>query len=268
VSHDTNVEIAARHINGTVLYPGEEFSAERAVGPTTAENGFLPGDTYEGGKVVQTYGGGVCQTSTTLYNAVIRAELEVTERHNHSFLVSYVDPGFDAAISEGTLDFRFRNNTDAPVYIQAITKDGYLTFNIYGHETRPSNRTLNFESRIEETKEVEKAYDMDASKPVGTIETSGGIAGCVASLWKQVYVDGVFREEEMVNSSNYQMMPLRYTAGTQNADSATEAAISAACQAKDLGAMQAAALGGSTVQQDDSQGYDAYDDSQMYTEGG
>jgi vancomycin resistance protein YoaR len=268
VSHDTNVEIAARHINGTVLYPGEEFSAERAVGPTTAENGFLPGDTYEGGKVVQTYGGGVCQTSTTLYNAVIRAELEVTERHNHSFLVSYVDPGFDAAISEGTLDFRFRNNTDAPVYIQAITKDGYLTFNIYGHETRPSNRTLNFESRIEETKEVEKAYDMDASKPVGTIETSGGIAGCVASLWKQVYVDGVFREEEMVNSSNYQMMPLRYTAGTQNADSATEAAISAACQAKDLGVMQAAALGGSTVQQDDSQGYDAYDDSQMYTEGG
>lgn len=271
-SHDVNVEIAVRHINGTVLYPGEEFSAEKTIGPTTAENGFLPGDTYEGTKVVQTYGGGVCQTSTTLYNAVIRAELEVTERHNHSYLVSYVDPGFDAAISEGSLDFRFRNNTDAPIYIQGITKDGYLTFNIYGHETRDPNRTISFESRIDEYKDVEKAYDTDPTKPLGSIESSGGIQGCVAELWKLVYVDGAFSEEERVNSSNYLMMPYTFTAGTKDADGATLAAISAACQQQDLGALQAAVSSGSTVQAAAEQTYvqEEYvplDDGQSYDGG-
>ena len=271
-SHDVNVEIAVRHIDGTVLYPGEEFSAEKVIGPTTAENGFLPGDTYEGTKVVKTYGGGVCQTSTTLYNAVIRAELEVTERHNHSYLVSYVDPGFDAAISEGSLDFRFKNNTDAPIYIQGITKDGYLTFNIYGHETRDPNRTISFESRVDEYKDVEKAYDTDATKPLGSIESSGGIQGCVAELWKLIYVNGEFSEEERVNSSNYQMMPYTFTAGTKDADGATLAAISAACQQQDLGALQAAVSSGSTVQTAEDQTYvqEEYvpsDDGQSYAEG-
>uniref|UniRef100_I5ARI1 Putative vancomycin resistance protein n=1 Tax=Eubacterium cellulosolvens (strain ATCC 43171 / JCM 9499 / 6) TaxID=633697 RepID=I5ARI1_EUBC6 len=271
-SHDVNVEIAVRHIDGTVLYPGEEFSAEKVIGPTTAENGFLPGDTYEGTKVVKTYGGGVCQTSTTLYNAVIRAELEVTERHNHSYLVSYVDPGFDAAISEGSLDFRFKNNSDAPIYIQGITKDGYLTFNIYGHETRDPNRTISFESRVDEYKDVEKAYDTDATKPLGSIESSGGIQGCVAELWKLIYVNGEFSEEERVNSSNYQMMPYTFTAGTKDADGATLAAISAACQQQDLGALQVAVSSGSTVQTAEDQNYvqEEYvpsDDGQSYAEG-
>ena len=96
----------AELINGTVLYPGEEFSVEEAVVPFDEENGYAPAASYEMGNVVETYGGGICQVSTTLYLAVLRAELEVTERSNHSMIVNYVKPSMDAAIAEGYKDFR------------------------------------------------------------------------------------------------------------------------------------------------------------------
>ena len=108
-----NVKRGAELVNGTVLYPGEEFSMEEIVVPFTAENGYAPAASYEMGSVVETYGGGICQVSTTLYLAVLRAELEVTERSSHSMIVSYVKPSMDAAIAEGYKDFRIVNKTDA-----------------------------------------------------------------------------------------------------------------------------------------------------------
>ena len=247
-NHDTNVRLAAEHINGTVLYPGEEFSAEKIIGPTTKEYGFLPGDTYENGKVVESYGGGVCQTTSTLYDAVLAAELKVTERHNHSYLVSYVEPGFDASISEGLMDFCFENNTSAPIYIQAVTKNGYLTFNIYGEESRDSDRTISFESKTLNTTEVETTYETDSSKPYGSITVSGGIQGVEAELYKEIYINGKFDSEELVNRSSYAMMPLTYTIGTENADSQTLQAIHAAIATGDLSTIQTAVGNGSIVE--------------------
>lgn len=249
-NHDTNVRLAAEHINGTVLYPGEEFSAEKVIGPTTKEYGFLPGDTYENGKVVESYGGGVCQTTTTLYDAVLAAELKVTERHNHSYLVSYVEPGFDASISEGLMDFCFENNTSAPIYIQAVTKNGYLTFNIYGEETRDSDRTVSFESRTLSTTDVETTYETDSSMPYGSITVSGGIQGVEAELYKEIYIGGQLDSEELVNRSSYAMMPLTYTIGTENADSETLQAIQAAIATGDLATIQTAVGNGSVVEAD------------------
>ena len=247
-NHDTNVRLAAEHINGTVVYPGEEFSAEKIIGPTTKEYGFLPGDTYENGKVVESYGGGVCQTTTTLYDAVLAAELKVTERHNHSYLVSYVEPGFDASISEGLMDFRFENNTSAPIYIQAVTKNGYLTFNIYGQESRDSDRTISFESKTLDTTDVETTYETDSSKPYGSITVSGGIQGVEAELYKEIYINGQFDSEELVNRSSYSMMPLTYTIGTENADSQTLQAIQAAIATGDLSTIQTAVGNGTIVE--------------------
>jgi len=248
VNHDTNVELAAEHINGTVLYPGEEFSAEKVIGPTTKEYGFLPGDTYENGQVVETYGGGVCQATTTLYDAVLEAELEVTERHNHSYLVSYVDPGLDASISEGLMDFCFKNSTSAPIYIQAVTKDGYLTFHIYGQETRDSSRTIQFESKTISTTDVETEYEMDDTQPYGSITVSGGVQGVEAELYKEIYIDGQFDSEELVNKSSYSMMPLTYTIGTKDADSETLQAIQQAIETGDLATIQSAVGNGSVVE--------------------
>lgn len=249
-NHDTNVRLAAEHINGTVLYPGEEFSAEKVIGPTTKEYGFLPGDTYENGKVVESYGGGVCQTTTTLYDAVLAAELKVTERHNHSYLVSYVEPGLDASISEGLMDFCFENNTSAPIYIQAVTKNGYLTFNIYGQETRDADRTISFESRTISTTDVETEYETDSSEPYGSITVSGGIQGVEAELYKEIYINGQLDSEELVNRSSYSMMPLTYTIGTENADSETLQAIQAAIATGDLATIQTAVGNGSIVESD------------------
>ena len=87
-------------INGTVLYPGDEFSANTAMAPFTEANGYYAAGSYVNGQVVDSLGGGVCQISTTLYNAVLRAELEVTMRYNHSMTVGYVDLSADAALAE------------------------------------------------------------------------------------------------------------------------------------------------------------------------
>ena len=130
---NTNVEVGASKINGTLIMPGETFSVTAAVTPFNADNGYYPAPSYESGQVVDTYGGGICQVSTTLYNAVLKAELQVDERHNHTMLVSYVDPSKDAAIAEGLMDFVFTNNTDAPIYIYGVGYQGTLNFTIYGH---------------------------------------------------------------------------------------------------------------------------------------
>ena len=111
-------------INGTTLYPGEEFSTYKTVSPFSVANGYYMAGSYVSGKVVDSLGGGICQVSTTLYNAVLLAELEVTERYNHSMIVGYVDPSADAAIAESSgKDFKFVNNTDAPIYIEGYTHD-------------------------------------------------------------------------------------------------------------------------------------------------
>ena len=123
-SRSENVRNGCRLINGITLYPGEEFSTYDTVSPFSEANGYYMAGSYLNGQVVDSLGGGICQVSTTLYNAVLLAELEVTERHNHSMIVTYVDPSADAAISESAgKDFTFKNNTQAPIYIEGITTD-------------------------------------------------------------------------------------------------------------------------------------------------
>jgi hypothetical protein len=108
------------------------FSYNDIVGPRTPRLGWRNAPTYQDGLVVPGPGGGICQTSTTLYNAVLRANLKVVERQNHSMPVHYVPPGCDATVNYGSTDFRFANNTSGPVYVQALTPGGRLTFNLYG----------------------------------------------------------------------------------------------------------------------------------------
>ena len=143
-----NISVAAGKINGTVLYPGEEFSVGQTIGPLTAAGGYELAGAYENGQTVQSYGGGVCQVSTTLYNAVLKAELEVTQRSNHSMIVTYVKPSMDAAIAGDYKDLKFVNNLDAPIYIEGYTVGKDIYFNIYGQETRPSNRKVTYESEV------------------------------------------------------------------------------------------------------------------------
>ena len=211
---NNNLMNAVNKINGTVLYPGEEYSVESALVPFTEENGYMEAGAQENGRLVKELGGGVCQVSTTLYQAVLAAELEVTERHEHSMVVSYVDPSKDAAIAEGAKDFKFVNNTDTPIYIAGYIDAGVITFQIIGHETRDPSRTVEYISETSDPIEVTIAYELDPSLPVGTIEASSGHTGMDAKLYKVVKENGVEVSREIVNTSSYEMSPETYVIGT------------------------------------------------------
>lgn len=237
----TNVKHATSLIDGTVLYPGEEFSVYDAIAPLNAENGYELAGAYENGTTVESYGGGVCQVSTTLYNAVIRAELEVTERFNHSMLVSYVKPSMDAAIAGTYKNLRFVNPYDKPIYIEGYTSGGTLYFNIFGDETRPANREVRFESEtVSEDQPVPK-FEATAD-PIGVINrTQKAHVGKVAKLWKIVLVDGVEQSREVFNNSKYNASPDIYSVGTASANTDAVYAITTALTSQDEATIRAAA---------------------------
>ena len=131
-NRSTNIALAASKINGTVLMPGEEFSFNGTVGKRTAANGFKTATVYSNGQVTTDYGGGICQVSSTLYNSVLRANLEITNRTNHTFTVGYVPIGLDATVSWGSPDFKFKNSRNYPVKIVATTANKKLTISVYG----------------------------------------------------------------------------------------------------------------------------------------
>lgn len=216
-----NVRNGCELINGTILYPGDEFSTYVAVSPFTEANGYYLAGSYLNGQVVDSFGGGICQDSTTLYNAVLLAELEVTERHNHSMIVSYVDPSADAAIAESAgKDFRFVNNTQAPIYIEGYTtEDKQVCFTIYGMETRSSDRQVRYESEIisRTVPDTEVIYTNEGL-PVGSVAVQSAHIGYKANLWKIVTEGGVEVSREMVNSSSYKMVPRTATVGVATQD--------------------------------------------------
>lgn len=211
-----NVANGCNHIDGSIIMPGEEYSVYDAVKPFSEANGYYMAGSYLNGQVVDSIGGGICQVSTTLYNAVLRAELEVTMRYNHSMIVSYVDPSADAAIAESSgKDFKFVNNTDYPIYIEGFCENKHITMNIYGVETRPANRVVTYESKeLSRMVPDMEIINQNAGWPVGNITISSAHIGVKAELWKVVTVDGVEQSREKVNSSNYAASPRSCTVGT------------------------------------------------------
>ena len=211
-----NVSSGASHINGTVLYPGEEFSAYETVSPFTEANGYAMAGSYLNGEVVDSMGGGICQVSTTLYNAVLRAELNVTERSPHSMTVHYVDLSEDAAIAGTYKDFKFVNSTEYPIYIEGYTtSDKKITFNIYGKETRDKNRTISFESQMVSETPATTILQEDAGQGIGyKAVSSKGSSGYVAELYKIVKVNGVETDRIKVNKSTYKGTNRVVTYGT------------------------------------------------------
>ena len=174
----------------------------------------------------------------------LRAELEVTERYNHSMIVSYVDPSADAAIAESSgKDFKFKNNTDYPIYIEGrTTSDKQITFTIYGVETRDSNREVSYESVVLEriVPDTEVIYT-DASQPVGYCAVQSAHVGYKAQLWKVVKENGVEVSREQVNSSTYMKAPRSATVGVATEDPNAYNAIMAAVATNSIDQVKAVA---------------------------
>lgn len=129
----TNLQIAAKNIDNSIVMPGETFSTEKAIGPTTIENGFVEANTYVGGEVVPGVGGGVCQVASTLYNTMLRAGIIPTERLNHMMKVSYVPIGLDATLADNLIDLKFVNDFDFPIVINSYASNGNLTIEFWSN---------------------------------------------------------------------------------------------------------------------------------------
>lgn len=166
---NTNIAISAAALNGRVVMPGETLSFNGCTGQRTGEKGYREAGAIAGGVLVDDTGGGVCQTSSTLFNAVVRADLEIVKRYAHSWPSSYVNKGEDATVNWPSLDFVFRNNGEFPVFVVAWYADQQVTVEIYGLMLE-NGMTIDLESTVTQTLKPsdEVLYTLDESLPVGT----------------------------------------------------------------------------------------------------
>jgi hypothetical protein len=181
-----NVAKAAENCNGTILLPGEQFSFNNVVGQRTTENGFYPAPSYVQGESVDEVGGGICQVSSTLYDACLFANLEINERHCHPYPSSYIGTGLDATVSWGGPDYIFTNNTDYPIKVVASYGDSVVYCSIYG--TKVEDFTVELSAETVATYEYETEYEDDDTLEEGEEEVSvTGKNGLKVQSYRTVY---------------------------------------------------------------------------------
>ncbi|MDO4483046.1 MAG: VanW family protein [Clostridia bacterium] len=204
-NRNTNIDLSARAINGITVLPGETFSFNRTTGERTAEKGYKPAAAIAGGQSRDEIGGGVCQTSSTLFNAVARAGLEIVKRSPHAWPSNYVEKGMDATVNWPDLDFRFKNNTDWPIFIVAKYHKRKVTVDIYGRML-PDGMTIDLESEVTRTIEPPDGvkFVQNSALTPGTSETTvkrrTGYAVDTYQLW---YQNGEVVKREKLCSSTY-----------------------------------------------------------------
>ncbi len=212
-----NIYNASSKINEVVVYPGEVFSTNKAFGAMTYENGYRLAPVIIGGKLVDDMGGGVCQVSSTLYNALLLAELKITERQNHSMKVGYMDYGFDATLAGDYIDLKFQNDTDYPVFIESYIADKRrVVVNIYGYEIHSSTRRLEFRNALVETVQPgAEVVTKTPSLPAGQRKVvSPAKVGYRYEVYKIIYENGVQVGKTLVNKSYYKPVRSEILIGT------------------------------------------------------
>jgi vancomycin resistance protein YoaR len=183
-----NVKLAAIKCNNTIMLNGDVFSYNNTLGERTAENGFQPADAYLYGQTVQEYGGGICQVSSTLYSATLFANLEIVERHNHTYTSSYIGLGMDATVSWEGPDLQFRNDKKYPIKINAYydPSDSNVTIQIWG--TKTDDNYVKIDTETLSTQEYDTVYEDDPDMYVGEsrVEQSGS-EGCKVQSYREIY---------------------------------------------------------------------------------
>lgn len=213
-----NIEIATAAINGTIVMPGETFSFNDVVGPRTVERGYQEAGTYVGNKVEPGIGGGICQVSTTLYRAVMKANLRSVERTNHSMVVGYAQPGLDATVSYGYLDYKFKNIYDFPIYIKGTTVGKVVTYTIYGDSSALNGKTYDMANEVLETIPPETKVVPDNTLPEGKEEKDGvGMTGYKVRSYQITYENGTEVKRDVVATDSYASVGIIVRKGTQSA---------------------------------------------------
>ncbi|MBR2743672.1 MAG: VanW family protein [Clostridia bacterium] len=202
-NRSSNIALAAKSVNNYVLMPGETFSYNGTVGQRTAARGYKEAGVYVNGEVSTDYGGGICQVSSTIYNAVLLANLEIVARTNHTFIPAYVPAGQDATVSWGSPDFQFKNNRSYPVRIVTSAGGGHITASVYGLKS-DDDYEVKIVSNRTGTIPFSTEYKDDSSLPAGTTKvTQSGSNGCRSETYKILYKNGVEVSRKLINSDTY-----------------------------------------------------------------
>ncbi|HXG22939.1 MAG TPA: VanW family protein, partial [Chthonomonadales bacterium] len=208
-----NIEVACRHINGTVLLPGDIFSYNRVVGPRNADAGFRKAPVIIRGRLMPDWGGGVCQVSSTLYNAVLLADLKIIRRSHHAFPVRYIPSGRDATVVYDGIDLRFANNTDGPIAIAADGSGGRVLMRIFGKPV-PGRKVIIERTHISRWPRGVRRVS-DPSLPTGrTIVLDPGHSGHAVKVWRKVFIHGKLVKRELISSDRYSAFPRIIAVGT------------------------------------------------------
>ena len=206
VSRTTNLKLASNKINGTVILPNEEFSYNKVVGERTISAGYKMAATYSNGQVVDGLGGGICQISSTLYDAVVMANLNVTTRRNHQFVTSYVPAGKDATVVWGAQDFKFVNSRKYPVRIVATVEGGVATVQIWGIKEEVEYN-ISIETKKVATIEYTTQYVQDASLPVEQQKViQAGNNGRKVEAYKVTKLNGQVVSTTLLSRDTYNAM--------------------------------------------------------------
>jgi len=213
-----NMGLAVDKINNMILAPGQEFSFNQVVGPRDLEHGYKFAHVYIGGKITDGIGGGICQVSTTMYNAVLEADLTVAERRNHSFTVAYVPLGQDATAYYGGTDFRFINSTNWPMQLLASIKGNHIYFTIKGTIEAPEKSVV-ISNKILKEIPIPVKYTDDPTLPVGTEkEIEEGLKGFVVETYKTIKMGDKVVSETKLHTSTYKAYAQIILRGTKPVD--------------------------------------------------
>lgn len=219
-----NLRNGCEKINGTVLYPNEVFSTNDHFNPCTYENGWRSAGTIVNGKVEDSIGGGMCQVSSALYQAVLEAELDVVERFNHSMKVGYADYAFDATLAGDYKDLKFKNSTGYPMYIESYLTSSNVVVKLYGYEQHDTGRKLEFKNKlVKTTPPGEPKVTEDNTKPEGYEKYEvTALDGKTYELYKYVYENGTLTDTVKINTSTYLPRRAEIVKGTKKEEAETE----------------------------------------------
>lgn len=214
VNRTTNLRLAAQKVNGTVLLPGQEFSYNKTLGERTIQAGYKEAAVFSNGEVVNGLGGGICQISSTLYDAVVMANLNVTVRRNHQFVTSYVPAGKDATVVYGSQDFKFVNSRKYPVRIEATVSGGIATVKVWGIKEEVEY-DISIETKKTATIAYTTQYIQDPSLPVGTeVVKQAGSNGRKVEAYKVVRLNGQVVSSTLLSRDTYNAMKKIVRVGT------------------------------------------------------
>ena len=215
VDRTTNLRLACQKINGTVLLAGETFSYNDVVGARTVAAGYKNAKIYEAGQVVDGLGGGICQISSTLYNAALQANLEIVERRNHQFVTSYVPAGRDATVVYGSTDFKFKNTRKYPIRIVATANAGIATVSIYGIKEE-EEYTFKFSTKTISTIPYPTQYIDDSSIEQGKeVVQQKGANGLITETYISKYLNGKLISTDLLSRDTYSAMKRIVKRGTK-----------------------------------------------------